>query len=185
MQLPKSFTINTRRCRLRLPSEADLPHVFEATRTPGFNDGMTWDAPRSPADLREPFKRQLDTWASGEAYTFSIVLRSSGQFVGRIAIRKTATPGVWNVGFFTVPRQQGKGYMSEAVAAILALGFETLNADRIEARHATWNEASGKVLARAGMKRVGTTEQGFRKGDKWVAEHLLAIDRAAWATTRQ
>jgi RimJ/RimL family protein N-acetyltransferase len=34
------------------------------------------------------------------------------------------------------PEQQGKGYMTESVKAILELGFTTLGAERIEAFHA-------------------------------------------------
>ena len=44
-----------------------------------------------------------------------------------MSIRKEKEEDVWNIGFWTHPSQQGKGYMSEAVEALIRFGFEQLN----------------------------------------------------------
>jgi len=49
-----------------------------------------------------------------------------------------------------------KGFMTEALAAILKLCFEKLELNRVEANHYVGNEGSGKVMQKCGMKLEGT-----------------------------
>lgn len=183
--LPMDFSLVTERCILRIPSERDIPLVFSATQSPGFNEGMVWEPPASVEELREPHRNNLEAWEHGSAFSFSIYLKLSEEFIGRISIRKTTTPGVWNIGFWTHPTQQGQGFMSEAAASVVNLGFEKLNASRIEACHALWNVGSQKVLERTGMKFVRYLPQGFQKRGEWVPENELAIDRDSWLNSKQ
>ena len=99
--------------------------------------------------------------------------------LGRISIMKDLDK-VWTIGFWLHSKEQGKGYMTEAVAAILELGFETLGASRIEAYHALWNVKSEKVLKRVGMKFIEHIPQGFMKKGEWVEENKLAITKEEW-----
>ena len=183
--LPLTYTIETPRCRLRAPAAADLPHIFEATRYPGFNEGMLWDPPDTPDELHEPFRRSLAAWQAAEAFSFSIDLRASGTFVGRISIRPTDEPHRWNIGFWLHPQHQGNGYMREAAAAILRFGFEMLGAEAIEACYATWNTPSERVLKAIGMTFETHLPHGFKKRGAWVAEHLMAISRQSWQRQSQ
>jgi len=64
--------------------------------------------------------------------------------------------------------------MTEAVESVLKFGFEELSAAEIEACHASWNEASKKVLLRCGMSWREHIPQGFKKRGKWVAEERLS-----------
>jgi len=180
MTFPRDFCLLTARLRLRCPSREDIPHVFSATRQPGFNDGMAWDAPASEAELVEPLERNLRAWDAGEAYCFTIELRGSGEFVGRIVIRREPEPDVWNLGYWTHPRHQRQGYMSEAARAVVDFGFAELGATRIEAAHGPWNKASEAVMSRIGMTFRRHLEQGIFKNGRWQEEDLRAIDRAAW-----
>ncbi|HMB90375.1 MAG TPA: GNAT family N-acetyltransferase, partial [Rhodothermales bacterium] len=149
--LPLTYTIETPRCRLRVPAVTDLPHIFEATRYPGFNEGMLWEPPDTLDELDEPLRRSLEAWQAAEKFSFSIDLRASGTFAGRISIRPTDEPRRWNIGFWLHPQHQGNGYMREAATAILRFGFETLAAEVIEACYATWNTPSERVLKAIGM----------------------------------
>lgn len=180
MSLPLDFTLETARLRLRRPLEADIPYIFSATRYAGFNDGMLWEPPEKTEELQAAYERSLQSWQSGEGYSFSIEDRETADFLGRISIRKEKEKDVWNIGFWTHPEQQGKGIMSEAVEAVIALGFQTLHAKRIEACHALWNKASEKVLLKNGMTFLRYIEQGFQKKGEWIAENLLGIDREAF-----
>lgn len=46
-------------------------------------------------------------------------------------------------------------YCTEAVGAVVRYGFEERGLNRIEARHMRRNPASGRVMAKAGMKLEG------------------------------
>jgi ribosomal-protein-alanine N-acetyltransferase len=181
--LPLSYTIITDRIILRIPKERDIPRVFSATRFAGFNDGMQWGPPTSLEEMKAPYERGIKAWETGEAYGFTIAQPETDELLGRISNRPTEGEEVWNVGFWTHPEVQRRGIMSEALSAVLALGFNDLHAKRIEAAYATWNTASEKVLLRAGFKFVRTIDRGLFKNDVWVPENLVAISREAWKSS--
>lgn len=180
MPLATTFTLETERLRLRIPSKADIPHIFAASRVKGFNDGMGWEPPETIEEMNAPLERSLESWKNGNGFSFTIGEKSTGDFLGRISIRKTKEKAIWNIGFFTHPTHQGKGIMSEAVAAILSFGFTKLKASRIEADYALWNKASEKVLQKNGLQFVEFIEKGLFKKGKWVAENKVAIDKMDW-----
>ena len=179
-QIDKAIILETKKLKLRIPSQEDMPHIFSATRYEGFNDGMLWEAPKDMEELIEPFHRGIRAWEEGRGYNFTIEDKQENNFLGRISIRKTEQEDRWNVGFWTHPVHQNKGIMTEALSAVLKFGFEKLNAETIEACHAIWNEASEKVLKRNGMKFEQYLEKGFQKNGKWVEENLLAIHKNEW-----
>jgi ribosomal-protein-alanine N-acetyltransferase len=175
MLLP-DFSLETERCRLRRPSEEDFPHIFSATRKPGFNDGMPWEPPAALEELRLPLERGRARWDEGTDYSFAIERKADGAFLGRISIRQTDREGVWDIGFWIHPDHEGRGYITEAATAVIKLGFERLGAEAIEANYATWNERSGRVLRAIGMSHVALIEQGFEKRGEWIAEYRMRID---------
>lgn len=177
--IPLTTTLQTERLILRKPSLADFPHIFSATRYEGFNDGMPWEPPKEESELMEPFKRGIKAWECQEGFGFSIYEKNNQDFIGRISIRKEEDE-IWNIGFWTHPLQQKKGYMTEAVGAILQFGFEQLNAERIEACYALWNKASEQVLKKNGMDFIEYIEKGFMKKGLWVEENLVGIRREQW-----
>lgn len=180
MKIPFDYKILTTNYTLRAPSEFDFSAIFSVTRYPGFNDGMLWDPPKNLAELRSPLKNNIQAWKDGIGYGFTIDAKNTQSLVGRISIRKTDEEGVWNVGFWTHPKMQRKGIMTEALAAILKFGFENLSAKRIEACHALWNTGSEKVLTNNGFVFVKYLEKGFLKNGKWVEENMLAIKLEDW-----
>jgi ribosomal-protein-alanine N-acetyltransferase len=180
MTLPQDFTLESPHCRLRYPSREDIPHIFSATRHKGFNDGMKWDAPAREQELHESYERTVRAWTHGDGYSFTIETKEPVTFIGRIGIRREQEAAVWSIGFWTHPEQQGKGFMSEVVPAILDLGFRQLGAVRIEACYALWNHASRRVLEKSGMTFVQFVPQGFQKWGNWVEENLYAITREIW-----
>jgi len=180
MQIPLSYILETENLILKIPSAEEIPFVFSATRHKGFNDGMLWEPPQSLEELEAPLKKGRAAWELGRGYAFSIIQKANSNPVGRISIRKTEEGDVYNIGFWTHPEQQSKGIMKEAVSAVIAFGFEKLQAKRIEACYALWNKASEKVLHYNGLKFIRYIEKGFQKKGKWVEENLVAISLEEW-----
>ncbi len=182
MSIPIDYTISTPRLLLKSVAEEDLPFVFDATRYAGFNDGMLWEPPATVEELRPHLQSSADAWINEGNFSFSIwSVDVPAQFIGRISIRKTEIDNVYNIGYWTHPRKQGNGFMTEAVEAILAFGFNKLDALEIVAEYATWNEASGRVLEKVGMNRIAYIAEGFRKKGVWVPEYRMSINRSQWA----
>ncbi len=179
MKFPRTLTLETERCRLRHVDREDIPHIFSASRYPGFNDGMLWNPPETEDELLVHHENAIAAWENGSAYTFTIVL-PNGDYIGRIGIRRNGDGPVWNLGFWTHPEQQGKGYMTEAAARLMTFGFTELGASDIEACHASWNHASRRVLEKIGMHFVRIIPEGFKKHEEWVEERLMSISRQEW-----
>jgi ribosomal-protein-alanine N-acetyltransferase len=185
MKYPKTLILKTENLKLRIPSKKDFSYIFSATRVEGFNDGMLWEPPKSEDEMIEPLERNLRNWEQGESYTFTIEDVDSGDFLGRIAIRKTKENDIWAIGFWTHPKHQEKGIMTEAAREVIRFGFEKLLAEKIEACHALWNKASEKVLKNNGMKFVRYIEKGYQKKGKWIEENLLAIDKGEFLSLKE
>jgi ribosomal-protein-alanine N-acetyltransferase len=171
MKVPADEVILSERCRLRHPDEADIPHVWSASLVPGFNDGLAWERPENAKELEVGLKQTRKAWAKGSAYAWTAECLETGIFIGRIVIRREGKPGEWAIGYWVHPAHQGTGYATEIAAAIVDFGFRRLGAIVIRAAHATWNDASRKVLQRIGMTFVGTNPRGFEKRGNWVEEY--------------
>jgi [ribosomal protein S5]-alanine N-acetyltransferase len=180
MLVPSGSTNDTARCRLRCPSAADIPQVFSATRFAGFNDGMQWEPPDSIDELEQPLRDNLADWAAGNTYCLTIADPTTDRLIGRIGIRKTKHVGVWNLGFWTHPEYQGKGYMTEAATAVIEFGFEQLGAARIEASYALWNKASQRTLEKVGMRIVRYIPHAFQKKGRWIEANKMEITKQEW-----
>ena len=178
MEFPKNYTLETERCCLRFVSRDDIPHIFSAAQYPGFTDGMQWEPPECESDLVEHLESNVKSWEEDEAYCFTV--EHDGDFVGRIAVRKQDEEGKWDLGFWTHPEKQGRGFMTEVVAAVIRFGFEKLRANNIIADHALWNVASEKVLKNNGMKFLRYAPQGFQKRGEWVKKNVLGITAEEW-----
>ncbi len=171
----KSFTLITESLRLRLPNESDVPFIFEASKVPGFTDGLMWDAPVKMEDLIPNVAGAEAAWTEGAAYVFTMIEKESDEFAGRVVIRITKEIDRWNIGFWTVPKFQRKGYMKEALEAIVEFGFLDLEAKTIEADYAIWNKASEKTLLSAGFTFEKTIKDGFVKNGATSDENRMVI----------
>lgn len=127
------------------------------------------------ADINEPFRAAQARWISGDEYSYAIESLSTSDFVGWISIRRETEAGEWSIGFWIHPQQQRCGFATECAEAVLNFGFSRLGAAQISAAHAAWNEPSGRVLRRIGMRYVRSNPTGFCKNDTWVEECEYAI----------
>jgi RimJ/RimL family protein N-acetyltransferase len=88
------------------------------------------------------------------------------------------------LGFWIAIECWGKGYATEAARAVLAFGFEQLGLNRIYAHYMVRNPASGRALAKIGMKQEGLLRQRVRKWGLFEDVVPLAILREEWTRSR-
>ena len=115
-----------------------------------------WEAPYSRAEA-ERFVASMAQSAPGRPGTwfqFAVTPRPDGPLVGDCALRtsrRDARRG--ELGFTFARMHQGRGYATEAAAAVLAYAFGTLGMVRIEAHTDARNERAARLLARLGMRQ--------------------------------
>lgn len=174
------YRLTTERLVLRKISREDVDYVWSAAHTPGFLDGMTWDAPKDHEEIHSYTDMVLADWDAGTKYPFTIEDKE-GAFIGRIEVAFHPELGkTWGLGYWIHPTQQGHGYATEAAKEVVRFTFEELKADSIVSSHAVWNEASGKVLRKIGMKHTGfSDDRSIKNGvPRRMAEFWL--DRKDW-----
>lgn len=90
---------------------------------------------------------------------FLIFSRTGGppQLVGGIGIHPDpeARESAHEMGYWIAEEHWGKGFATEAGAAVVALARDSLKLPRLNAGHFVDNPASGRVLAKLGFRRTG------------------------------
>ncbi|WP_373981852.1 GNAT family N-acetyltransferase [Achromobacter sp. JD417] len=130
-----------------------------------------------PADGARQFllNAALPAMRRGSQWHWSIRTRAlPDELIGVVSLMEDDPDN--NRGFWLDPAHQGRGYMTEASAAVTAYWFGVLGKPVLRAPKAIANTASRRISARSGMRLVGTEERGFVSG-----RHLAEI----WEITRE
>jgi RimJ/RimL family protein N-acetyltransferase len=127
-----------------------------------------------------------DNFARRSSVEFGIQLRCGGRLVGLIGLDHiVAEDSVADLWFMILPTCWGRGYATEASRAVLGFGFEHLGLNRIFSYHMVRNPASGRVLAKLGMKREGLLRQHVRKNDVFEDVVVRGLLRENWEKLSQ
>jgi RimJ/RimL family protein N-acetyltransferase len=96
---------------------------------------------------------------------FSVEEREGGRLVGDVGLSPAdGELGVMKVGYTIAPVLQGLGYATEAVGALVAYAFDTLDAEVVRAYASAENVPSHRVAEKVGLRLVERIER--RDGDE-------------------
>ena len=87
------------------------------------------------------------------------------------------------VGYSLARSFWNHGVMTEALRAVIAHGFGSMNLNRIEAQHETTNPASGAVMRKCHMQHEGTLRSRLFNKGRYVDVELYAILRKDYNRT--
>jgi [ribosomal protein S5]-alanine N-acetyltransferase len=97
-------------------------------------------------------------WDERRFLTLAITCDGEG-LVGAVGLHIDATHRRGELGYWIGVPFWNRGYATEAARAVMDLGFEQLELNRIQARHMTRNPASGRVMRKLGMHHEGIHRQ--------------------------
>ena len=120
-------------------------------------------------------ERQYDNLAGGQWF---FVEKKDGTKIGYIAHFKVK--GCIAVGYMLVPDERGKGYGSESVQLMVDYLFLNKDIVRIQAEIHPQNEASSRVLEKAGFSKEGILRKSFFRRGVWRDTALYSILREEW-----
>ena len=172
--------LNTARLALRAFTAADAPLLARLAGTFRVADTTaSIPHPYSPEQALQDIHKFNSEFQAGVGAYFAIALRQAPHaLIGGVLLKSIDRRDEQaELGYWIDETESGKGYVTEAARALLDYGFKVLDLNRISACHMTRNPASGRVLARLGMRQEGHLRQATRK---WgVFEDLLV-----WAILR-
>jgi len=179
--MKSDLTIKTTRLILRPFEKSDLEEVLSYYSLPDIQRYLDWKA-RDDGEAKAAFdvmRKQTRITRPGDVLTFAIVRKTDGKVLGHACLRWTdATAQQGEVRFAIAPAFRGKGYATEAVKAVVTLGFEQYKFHRIFARTAGHNEASARLLKGLGMRLEAHYREHALFQGEWDEElHFAILDR--------
>lgn len=171
-------TLETPRLRLRKLQMRDAADIYHYSRDTEVARHVLWDAHRSIGDSRGYLRYMLRRYRNREPASWGIEWKDTGEIIGTIGFMWIQSDNnAAEVGYSLNRDFWNNGIMTEALRAVIAHGFGSMNLNRIEAQHETTNPASGAVMRKCGMVREGTLRQRLYNKGKYVDVELYAILR--------
>ncbi|MGI8509052.1 MAG: GNAT family N-acetyltransferase [Gemmatimonadaceae bacterium] len=142
-----------------------IPHPYPEGAAEG------WIATHGPA------------WAARKAVTYAIT-DVTGTLVGAIGLALVPAHASAEVGYWIGVPAWGRGYATEAAAALFDHAFGALGVHRIEGRHFTRNAASGRVMQKLGMRLEGVMREAVRRRATFEDLAVYAVLGPEWMQSR-
>ena len=163
--------IETSRLILRSYREGDEHWYFEMSqRNRAHLEKYEPDNPALEIKTEEEAKKLIvdlvDAWAKRTHFFTGVFLKESEQFVAQLYIGPV-NPNVpeFGIGYFADVEHEGKGYVTEAVNAVVKSLFEILNAHRIRIETDDTNIRSIRVAERCGFVQEGHIRENKKNPD--------------------
>ncbi len=124
---------------------------------------LTWPSHSSIEVTRNLLNVWVSEYENSNTYHWAITLKENGnEPIGDIAVVSIKEQaGVAQMGYCIGKAWWNQGITSEALSVVMEFLFDSVEVNRIEARHDSNNPNSGKVMKKCGMKYEGT----LRKSD--------------------
>lgn len=131
-------------------------------------------------ELRQAYSEMLDGCRREPEQWFwytpwSICLKKEGTLLGDVCFKGGPVKGRVEVGYGLEEFARGKGYMTEALTAILEWAFSQKDVYIVEAETEPDNGASQRVLEKNGFAPCGEGSEGPRFAKEKPAEQYLPI----------
>jgi RimJ/RimL family protein N-acetyltransferase len=173
-----SVELNTDRLLLRPWQSADAARLQDICQDRLIAHYSPVHVPYSRADAVAYIEATNAAWADGSGAAFAATMAGSGIVVASVTLRGfDHVPGLAHVGFLAAREHRGRGYVTEAVAALCRWGFEDLRLRRIEWYAEVGNEASRRVAEKVGFQFEGTLRRRLHHRGEWVDAWLAALLR--------
>ncbi|MGV7115219.1 GNAT family N-acetyltransferase [Paenibacillus kyungheensis] len=125
----------------------------------------------------ERVHRFLESSEQDTGYCFLIFLKNTETVIGEVILSEVVRGNLQSgwIGYFLDQDYNGKGYMSEAVQAVVKYAVEELKLHRIEAGVMPHNIGSTKVLLKSGFTQEGTARKNVKINGVWQDHITFAI----------
>ncbi len=171
--------LETSRLRLRPLAPEDLAAVYAFHSRADTTRWLYW-GPRDEDETRAALA-SLIAHPPEKGFTLGVEIKATGELIGHVNLSLGQDEHRHGeIGFILHPDHHGRGYATEAGAALLALAFERYDRHRVVGRIEARNDASARVLEKLGMRREAhLVENEWVKGE-WQSEVVYALLAREW-----
>lgn len=168
--------IETARLRLEPVEPGHAQALWEATESSldDLRPWMFWAPGADLASTREFTEEAVGDWSEGTAFHF--VVHDRDGVAGAIGLDvPVPVRRLGEMGYWVGSSRAGRGYATEAGAAVVRFGFEVLGLYRLELRAGTGNRASQRVAEKLGFVREGVLRRGCPLADAGYDCYLYGL----------
>lgn len=145
--------LETQRLSIRRLVEDDAPFILELVNEPAFIKNIADRGVRNLDDARKYIADGPVAMYGRYGFgLFAVELKDSGVPIGMCGLLKRDSLEDVDLGYALFERYWGKGYASEAAAAVIDYGRKTFGLKRILAITAQHNQGSINVLEKMGFR---------------------------------
>jgi ribosomal-protein-alanine N-acetyltransferase len=177
--------LSTRRLSMRPIRDVDAETLLAIRSNPSvmcYGTEPTWDSIQKAIDKIERNDRGM---AAGESVCLAIFRRDDRRLIGTTDLfQMDPQCRRAEIGFALAAEAWGRGYMNEALTALLDYGFSEFALNRVEADVDPRNTASIKCLARLGFAHEGLLRQRWIVGGEVSDSAIYGLLRDEWRARR-
>jgi RimJ/RimL family protein N-acetyltransferase len=178
--------LETDRLVLRQFTMADADNLVQLDADPDVMRFVTGGIPTSRKEILDEFLPAfLGYYRRYEGYGFwAVIEKETGEFLGwfHFRPRPDADPGEAELGYRLRKSAWGKGYATEGSRALIRKGFTEHGVQRVVAGAMAVNQASRRVMEKAGLTLVRTFHEPWPypiDGDQFGSVEY-ALDKTRW-----
>lgn len=146
--------LETDRLRLRRSAENDAEAIFtEYAQDLEVTKYLSWKPTGKLEDARAHLRQSAIAWEQGKTFQWVILRKQDGQLLGAVGARVDGHKV--ELGYMLSKKVWGKGYMTEAVGAVVRWAVAEVDVYRVWAVCDVENTASARVMEKVGMQREG------------------------------
>lgn len=146
--------LETDRLLLRRPAMEDADSIFEEyAQDAEVTRYLTWRPNRTVEETQQFLRICLAAWEEGKLFQWVILRKEDDQLLGMIGFRVDGHK--LELGYVLARPYWGRGYMTEAVQAVVDSVLQQDAVYRVWAVCDVENQASARVLEKVGMQREG------------------------------
>ena len=175
-------TLTTDRLRLRWLTPDDVPALYAIFGDPQVCRYWSRPALRDLTAAAALLREVQECFAERSLFQWGIAERATDAVVGTCTLAALSPEHRRaELGFALARSAWGRGYLAEALPALLAFAFETLALHRVEADVDPRNARSIRVLEREGFQREGYMRERYHLGGEVQDAVMYALLRHEWA----
>lgn len=171
--------LSTSRLHLRKVTPDDSAEMFFMRSDERVMKYIDKEPAKSIADALDFITLINDQEANNDSITWAITLKESPKLIGTICIwnlKKQHYRG--EIGYSIHPDFQRKGYMQEAMEAVLHYGFYKMNLHSIEANINPDNRASALLLEKNGFVKEAHFKEDYFFNGKFIDTIIYSLLKA-------
>ncbi|WP_245583657.1 GNAT family N-acetyltransferase [Salinimicrobium xinjiangense] len=168
--------LKTERLLLRKQELKDAPHLQQMRSNEQVMLYMDSDRHEDIKASEAFIARNLESYEQKTGFFWDITAAETGNYLGDIILRKIdRTNFRAEIGYTLKPDYWGRGYMKEAMRAVISFGFKDLGLHSIEANINPANTTSRELLLKMGFLKEAFFRENYNYNGRFLDTEIYSL----------